>query len=76
MGAVSRSHSQRGAVLPSPVVILSIVAVALAALTFVITRGDGPKEKDITPVAAPAPTGQTTGATPTAPTTGATTATT
>ena len=47
-------RSQRGAVLPSPVVILSIVAVALAALTFVVTRGDGPKEKDITPASAPA----------------------
>ncbi|WP_460844719.1 LytR C-terminal domain-containing protein [Nocardioides ultimimeridianus] len=66
MGSVSRSHSQRGAVLPSPVVILSIVAVALAALTFVITRGDGPKEKDITPVAASS--AQTTGATSSTPT--------
>ena len=45
-------RSQRGAVLPSPVVILSIVAVALAALTFVVTRGDGPKEKDISQQAA------------------------
>jgi hypothetical protein len=47
------SRSQRGAVLPSPVVILSIVAVALAAITFVVTRGDGPKEKDVTPAATP-----------------------
>ncbi|MCL2542663.1 MAG: LytR C-terminal domain-containing protein [Nocardioidaceae bacterium] len=42
---------QRGAVLPSPVVILSVVAVALAALTFVLTRHDGAKERDITTVA-------------------------
>lgn len=43
--------SQRGAVLPSPVVILSIVAVALAAVTFVLTRGSGPKEREIGTVA-------------------------
>jgi cytoskeletal protein RodZ len=40
-------RSERGAVLPSPVVLLTIVAVALAALTFVVTRGNGPQEKDI-----------------------------
>lgn len=62
MAAPARSGSQRGAVLPSPVVILSIVAVALAALTFVVTRSDGPKEKDITPVAAPQSTDVATGA--------------
>lgn len=44
-------RSQRGAVLPSGVVILSIVTVVVAALAFVLTRGDGPKEKDITPAA-------------------------
>ncbi|GAB3863845.1 hypothetical protein GCM10028801_32160 [Nocardioides maradonensis] len=71
MGAPARSGSHRGAVLPSPVVILSIVAVALAALTFVVTRGDGPKEKDITPVAAPQSTDVATGA----PSSGATTTT-
>lgn len=38
---------QRGAVLPSPVVLLSIVAVALAAIAFVATRGDQPAERDI-----------------------------
>lgn len=40
-------RSERGAVLPSPVVLLSIVAVALAAIAFVTTRGDGDAEHDI-----------------------------
>ncbi|GAA1531619.1 LytR C-terminal domain-containing protein [Nocardioides humi] len=43
----TRRHHQRGAVLPSPVVLLTIVAVALAAVAFVATRGDGPAERDI-----------------------------
>ncbi|WP_408896464.1 LytR C-terminal domain-containing protein [Nocardioides sp. R1-1] len=42
-----RGTDQRGAVLPSPVVLLSIVAVALAAIAFVATRGDRPAERDI-----------------------------
>ncbi|MFW6867284.1 LytR C-terminal domain-containing protein [Nocardioides sp. CPCC 206347] len=42
------SHrTQRGAVLPSPVVLLSILAVALAAIAFVATRGGEPAERDI-----------------------------
>lgn len=40
-------RSQRGAVLPSPVVLLSILAVALAAIAFVATRGGEPTERDI-----------------------------
>ena len=60
-----RRSGQRGAVLPSPVVMLRIVAVALAALTFVITRGDGPAEKDISRQAA-APTSTSPSATGTA----------
>lgn len=43
-----RPRDQRGAVLPSPVVILSIVAVALAAVAFVVTRGGEPDEREIT----------------------------
>jgi len=42
-----RPRSERGAVLPSPVVLLSIVAVALAAIAFVTTRGDDDPERDI-----------------------------
>jgi hypothetical protein len=45
---------QRGLLFPSPVVILSIVAVAMAAIAFVATRGGEPTEREITPVADPA----------------------
>ncbi|TYL51385.1 LytR family transcriptional regulator [Nocardioides sp. BGMRC 2183] len=45
-----RDRDQRGAVLPSPVVLLSIVAVALAAVAFVVTRDTEPTEREITTV--------------------------
>lgn len=56
------SHrTQRGAVLPSPVVLLSILAVALAAIAFVATRGGEPAERDISATkAAASPTGTAT----------------
>lgn len=53
----SRSRDQRGAVLPSPVVLLSIVAVALAAVAFVVTRDVEPTEREITTVADPSDPG-------------------
>jgi hypothetical protein len=43
-------RSQRGAVFPSPVVILSILAVAMAAVAFVATRGGEPTEREVAPV--------------------------
>ena len=43
-----RRRDQRGAVLPSPVVWLSIVAVVVAAFAFVATRDADPKEREIT----------------------------
>lgn len=46
-----RTRDQRGVVFPSPVVILSIVAVAMAAIAFVATRGSAPEEREITPAA-------------------------
>jgi hypothetical protein len=49
----SRNHpsrNQRGAVFPSPVVILSILAVAMAAVAFVATRGGEPTEREVAPV--------------------------
>jgi hypothetical protein len=46
-------RDQRGVVLPSPVMMLSIVAVVMAAVAFVATRGDGPKEREIATVAQP-----------------------
>ena len=42
-------RDQRGVVLPSPVVLLSIIAVALAAVTFFATRGEEPTEREVTP---------------------------
>ncbi len=49
---VRRRRDQRGAVLPSPVVWLSIVAVVVAAFAFVATRDSDPKEREITPASA------------------------
>ncbi|HWJ11529.1 MAG TPA: LytR C-terminal domain-containing protein [Nocardioides sp.] len=43
----ARTRTDRGAVLPSPVVLLSVVAVVLAAVAFVATRGDAPAERDV-----------------------------
>lgn len=59
---------QRGLLFPSPVVMLSIIAVAMAAIAFVATRGGEPTEREITPVAEPSST-PTTSAPTTDPTT-------
>ncbi|WP_435746315.1 LytR C-terminal domain-containing protein [Nocardioides sp. SYSU DS0663] len=45
-----RHRDQRGIVFPSPVVMLSIIAVAMAAVAFVATRGGEPTEKEITTI--------------------------
>lgn len=50
----ARTRSERGAVLPSPVVLLSVLAVLLAAIAFVATRGDKPPERDISATTAAA----------------------
>ena len=54
---------ERGVVLPSPVVMLSVVAVAMASVAFVATRGDEPTEREVVtpaaqtqPSATPTPT--------------------
>lgn len=57
--APRRTRTERGAVLPSPVVLLSIVAVALAAIAFVATRDGGPAERDITATKAAATPSET-----------------
>ncbi len=44
-----RRRDERGVVFPSPVVILSVIAVAMAAIAFVATRGGEPTEREITP---------------------------
>ena len=48
----SRPRNQRGVVFPSPVVILSVVAVAMAAIAYVATQGQPPTEREVTRVAA------------------------
>jgi hypothetical protein len=50
-----RRRDQRGVVFPSPVVILSVIAVAMAGVAFVVTRDSAPTERDITPVSEAAP---------------------
>jgi hypothetical protein len=45
-------RDQRGIALPSPVVLLSIVAVVMAAIAFVATRGHDDGEREIVPSAA------------------------
>ena len=62
-----RAHDQRGVVFPSPVVILSVLAVAMAAFAFVATRGQAPTEREVTPAAATqSPTSTPTPSMPTA----------
>lgn len=61
---MARVRSQRGAVYPSPVVILSVIAVAMAGIAFVATRGGEPTEREVTTVAqepseSPSPTATT-----------------
>ena len=45
-----QARNQRGAVFPSPVVILSVLAVAMASIAFVATRGSEPTEREVTTV--------------------------
>ena len=50
MGRVLRAHrDQRGVAFPSPVAILSIVAVGMAGLTLFATRNTPPTEREVTP---------------------------
>ncbi len=46
-------RDERGVVFPSPVVILSVVAVAMAGIAFVATRDSAPQEKQISTVSQP-----------------------
>jgi len=59
-------RNDRGAVFPSPVVMLSIIAVVMAGIAFVATRSDEPTERKVTTVAQdPGSTEETPGSTPT-----------
>jgi hypothetical protein len=46
-------RDERGVVFPSPVVILSVVAVAMAGIAFVATRDSAPEEKQISTISQP-----------------------
>jgi hypothetical protein len=46
----TRARDERGLVLPSPVVMLSIVAVVMAGVAFVATRNAPPAEREITTI--------------------------
>ncbi len=65
----NRVRNQWGVVLPSPVVLLSVVAVAMAAVAFVATRGEEPTEREVTTVSraekSPEPSAAPTSAAPT-----------
>ena len=65
-----RTRDERGVALPSPVVMLSVVAVATAAVTFVATRDDAPTERrvDQATIASATPTGESTPTPTTTPT--------
>ena len=50
-----RARNERGVVFPSPVVMLSVVAVAMAGVAYVATQSDAPAEREVTTVAKPEP---------------------
>ena len=49
----ARRRDERGVVFPSPVVILSVVAVAMAGVAFFATRDSAPDEKQISTISQP-----------------------
>jgi hypothetical protein len=56
-----RTRDERGVVFPSPVVMLSIIAIAMAGIAYVATQGQEPAQREITttvaqPSAKPTPT--------------------
>jgi hypothetical protein len=55
-GRPRRVRDERGVVFPSPVVILSILAIAMAGVAYVATRSAEPTERQVTTVARSSPT--------------------
>lgn len=49
-------RDERGVAFPSPLVILSVVAVAMAGIAFVATQGTDPGDREVTTVSRPSPT--------------------
>ena len=66
---IRRTRTEHGVVFPSPVVILSVVAVAMAALAYFATQGQPPTEREVTPVATTPSPSETGTPSPTTPTT-------
>ena len=69
---VARTRDQRGLVMPSPVLMLSVVATLMAAVAFVATRDTPPAEREIAttsqePTADATPTAEPTEKPPTKP---------
>ena len=60
----SARRDQRGIVFPSPVMILSIVAVAMAGVAWIATRHHEPTEQRVTPSAHQTPTSDSSNYTP------------
>ncbi|GAB2451449.1 hypothetical protein GCM10027062_35470 [Nocardioides hungaricus] len=50
-----RVRNQRGVVMPSPVVMLTVIAVAMAGIAYVATRGGEPAEREVTTVSGDGP---------------------
>jgi LytR cell envelope-related transcriptional attenuator len=48
-----RVRNERGVVFPSPVVMLSVIAVAMAGVAYVATQAEPPAEREVTTVAKP-----------------------
>jgi len=61
---MARVRNQRGVAAPSPVVMLSVIAVAMAGVAFIATRGAEPTEREVATTVAVEAT-QTPSATPT-----------
>ena len=49
----SNPRNQRGVAFPSPVALLSVLAVAMAGIAYVATQGEEPTEREVTAVARP-----------------------
>jgi len=64
--ATVRSRSERGVAFPSPLVMLSVLAVAMASITFLATRDQSPTERRVDNTATIASAEQTPEATPSA----------
>ena len=48
-----RIRNQRGVAFPSPVAMLSVIAVAMAGIAYVATKGEEPTEREVTTVSQP-----------------------